>query len=206
MGFIDRYLLPRQIDFNAALLSQAQICSSMVASLHQACSTNDPLQLDSLGVRAQQARTLKEQNMKLLLDVFITPYDKESIYRMITQLDWVTLSVKHFQLETTVYQLHSLQEYEPILAVLCDMANHLLTGIAGLKERKLEPIADHANTVHDRYDSLVEMCATATGTLLAQDDIKHMFRHREMLLQLKEIAKRIHVAANTLEDMAIKVI
>jgi len=41
---------------------------------------------------------------------------------------------------------------------------------------------------------------------MAQDDVKRIIRHKDMLLQLKEIAKRTHIAANTLEDMAIKVI
>jgi hypothetical protein len=33
-----------------------------------------------------------------------------------------------------------------------------------------------------------------------------IIRGKDVILQLKEIAKRIHVAANTLEDMAIKVV
>jgi hypothetical protein len=41
---------------------------------------------------------------------------------------------------------------------------------------------------------------------MVQDDCKRIIRHKDMLLQLKEIAKRIHVTANTLEDMAIKVV
>jgi hypothetical protein len=41
---------------------------------------------------------------------------------------------------------------------------------------------------------------------LENDDIKVYLAHREILIQLKEVAKRIHVSANTLEDMAIKII
>jgi len=206
MGFITRFLLPREIDFNAALLSQARFCKSMVADLYKACVDNDIESLDSIITTAQRERTLKEQNMTQLLDVFITPYDKESIYRMITQLDWISLSVKHFQLEAQVYELHSLSEYEPILAVLLEMATALEMGISALPDKRLASIESSTRTVLDQYDHLIDLCAKATAQLIAQDDIRHIIRHKDMLLQLKDIAKHIHVAANTLEDMAIKVI
>jgi len=130
MGLISKFLLPRQIDFNAALLTQARACKSMLDDLYRACVDNDINLLNTIPLAAQRERTLKEQNMTLLLGVFITPYDKESIYRMITELDWVTLSVRHFQLETQVYELHSLSEYEAILAVLrCSSAAGKTAGI-----------------------------------------------------------------------------
>ena len=206
MGFITKFLLPRQIDFNAALLAQAQACKSMVGDLYMACVDNDINLLNTIQTAAQQERTLKERNMTLLLGVFITPYDKESIYRMITELDWVTLSVRHFQLETQVYELHSLSEYEAILAVLLEMVAALEGGILALPEKRLASIETSTRSIHDQYDSLIDLCAKATAQLMAQDDIKRIIRHKDMLLQLKEIAKRIHIAANTLEDMAIKVI
>ncbi len=143
--------------------------------------------------------------MQLLLDVFITPYDKESIYRMITELDWVTLSIKHFQLETQVYQLKSLAEYKPVMTRLVDMVTALEAGIVSLPEKQLLPVGRSAASIHDQYDEVVGLCAIASAQLIAQGEIKRILRHKDILMQLKEIAKRIHVAANTLEDMAIKV-
>jgi len=206
VGFIGKYLLPREIDFNKALLNQARLGRSMVEELYQACVDEDKDRLASLSTAATQARKLKARNMGQLLDVFITPYDKESIYRMITQLDWVTLSVKHFVLETDLYDIHELAEYEPILKMLARMAIALEKGIASLPSKTLGIIAPKIDQVHDLYDEVVETCAKTTATLLAQDDIKHIIRHKDILLQLKEIAKRLHISANTLEDMAIKIV
>ena len=205
MGFISKLLLPRQVDFNESLLDQAKNCRSIVEDLCAACAANDMGLLSTIPATAQQGRELKDRNMALLLDVFITPYDKESIYRMITGLDWVALSVKHFQLETRVYQLHSLSEYAPFMSLLADMAAALESGIRELPARQLPPIGNSTDRIHDQYDEVVSLCARANAELLAQDDLKRIMRHRDMLLQLKEIAKRIHLAANTLEDMAIKV-
>ncbi len=206
MGFIDKYLLPKEIDFNAALLHQASISRSMVEDLYQACILEDKNRMVSIAATALQARELKVHNMSQLLNVFITPYDKESIYRMITQLDWITLSVKHFLLETKVYDIHALANYEPVLKILVTMAIALEQGISKLSVRTLGTITPRIDQVHDQYDEVVEACAKAMAKLLAQDDVKHIIRHQAILLQLKEIAKRIHVSANTLEDMAIKIV
>ena len=205
MGFISKYLLPREIDFNTCLHEQAQIAQSMVETLYTACINNDKNALQLITGLSQQAREIKSHNMEQLLDVFIAPYDKESIFRMIVQLDWVTLSVKHFQLETQVYQLHSLSEYESILKVVLNMANSLEQGIRELSSKNIKLIAGKIEQVRDQYNEVVEHCARATAELLQQDDYKRIIRHKDMLLQLKEIAKRIHVSTNTLEDMALKV-
>ena len=205
MGFIAKYLLPKQIDFNARLLAQAKTSCSMIKDLYQACVSNDSEALLSIANKALLARNQKVQNMQELLDVFITPYDKESIYRMIVQLDWVSLSVKHFQLESEVYQLHSLAEYQHILKVLLNMGEALEWGITLLAKKDIKQIAKTIEQISEQYDQVVEDCARATGQLLLLDDARKIIRHKDMLLQLKEIAKRIHLSANTLEDMAIKV-
>lgn len=205
MGFIRKYLLPREIDFNACLHEQAQIAQAMVEALYTACMNNDKKTLQKITDLSQQARDIKSHNMTQLLDVFITPYDKESIYRMIVQLDWVTLSVKHFQLETQVYELHSLNEYGAILKIVLNMANALEQGIGELSSKNIKLIAGKIEQVRDQYNDVVEHCARATAELLQQDDCKRIIRHKDMLMQLKEIAKRIHVSTNTLEDMALKV-
>ncbi len=206
MGFISKFLLPDEVNFDDSLLKQAQVCRLLVSDLYKACINDDREALNAISIVAQRSRKIKEKNMGQLLDVFIAPYDKESIYRMITQLDWITLSVKHFQLEAEVYDTHSLSDYEDILKVLLEMATALENGMSKLAKKNLKAIAERTEQIHDQYDQVVEMCAKATGELLTQDDIKRIIRHKDMLLQLKEIAKRIHVTANTLEDMTIKIV
>ncbi|HHO59965.1 MAG TPA: hypothetical protein ENJ64_06945 [Thiotrichales bacterium] len=206
MGFISKFLLPDRVDFDAALLKQAQINRLLVSDLYKACANDDREALNAISIVALRERKVKVQNMEVLLDVFITPYDKESIYRMITQLDWITLSVKHFQLEAEVYDTHSLSEYEPVLKTLLEMATALEDGMSKLASKDVKIIFNRIDQIHDQYDHVVESCARATGKLLQQDDYKRIIRHKDMLLQLKEIAKRIHISANTLEDMAIKIV
>ena len=67
-------------------------------------------------------------------------------------------------------------------------------------------LAHDIDLIHDKYNHAVELCAQSIAKLLNQDDYKRIIMHREVLTQLREVAKRIQVTANSLEDMAIKVI
>ncbi len=205
MGFISKFILPKEIDFDSALQTQAGMTRMVVEDLHKTCINNDMTALNAITTHSEQARELKSKNMKELLDVFITPYDKESIYRIITQLDWIGLSVRHFKLEITAYGISSIHEYQPILEVLVKMATLLEQGITHLASKNPKTIAPDTELIHDKYDLVVTLCAQSVAHLLQQEDYKLIIMHRDILAQLKEIAKRIHITANTLEDMAIKV-
>jgi len=206
MGFIKKFLLPREVDFNAALLAQARIGRAMVNVLQATCSQGGTAGLDAIAEHAEQANELRNRNMQELLDVFITPYDRESIYRMITQLDWITLSVKHFVLETNAYNMHSIGNFEPVIAALADMAEVLETGISQLDAVSLSAISREVDRIRTQYDHVVSLCARETGIVLEQEDFRLMYKQKDLLRQLREIARRIHIAADTLEDMAIKVV
>lgn len=206
MGFISTFILPKEVDFDAALQAQAHTTRTIVEDLHKACAETDAAALEAISEHAAEARAMTSKNMKELLDVFITPYDKESIYRIITQLGWVALSVKHFQLEIGAYGISSVGEYQSIMEVLVEMATLLELGITRLSAKSARTIAPDIEQIHDQYDRVVTLCAQAFAELLKQDDCKRIIMHRDILTQLKEIAKRIHITADTLEDMAIKVI
>ena len=206
MGFISQYILPKTVDFDTALQKQALLVTKLVSHINTACELNDVTALSHITNDTEQARKLKSQNMQELLDVLILPYDKESLYRMITQLDWIALSIKHFRLEIEVYDLHSLEDYLPIATQLLSMSNLLEEGIALLPQQNLKLISDNIDQILDLYDEVVSSCAQTSAQLLKLDDYIQIIRHKDMILQLKEIAKRIHIAANTLEDMAIKIV
>ena len=206
MGFIDKFLLPKEIDFISALKAQTSATRAIVHDLYDTCVHHKPEALESIREDADRAREIKNNNMKELLDVFITPYDKESIYRLITQLDWVVLSVKHFVIEREVYGVESMENYFNIFDVLKEMAILLEEGFNQLAAKEMVGLATTIDLIHDKYDQVVEYCARVMAKLFESDDCKSIIMHKDIVAQLKEIAKRMHITANTLEDMAIKVV
>ncbi len=206
MGLIQKYILPKEVDFNAALQHQINASKNTVLDLCQYCLENNRGALIKITDDERECRTLKNQNMHELLDVFITPYDRESIYRIIDQIDWVALSVKHLAIELLVYKVKCPENYSPIFTSLMEMANALAEGFVFLADKKLHEIVRVVNEIYVNYDQTVEQCVIAAAGHLENDQIKVYLAYREILIQLKEVAKRIHVCANTLEDMAIKIV
>lgn len=204
MGFITKFILPKTVDFISAIQEQSGLTRQIVQDLCKACNRQDPLTFESIREDAEKATALKKQNLQLLLNVFLTPYDKESIYRLFTQLDWVVLSVRHFVIEREVYGIDSLDEYGDILELLDGMAVALDDGCKQLSRVKITALEGMSEQVHDNYDLVVERCARATALHLQQDDCMTVLRHRDIIAQLKEIARRIHISADSLEDMVIK--
>ncbi len=204
MGFIRKFILPKEVDFDAALQAQARITRMTVSDLHSACIDDELKNLNRISEHADEARQLKTKNMSELLDVFIAPYDKESIFRFITQLDWIALSVKHLKLEVEANDVKSISEYQSIVEILLEMTSLLEQCITRLSARSPRAISLDTDIIHDQYDHVVALCARSVAELLKKDDYKQILVHRDILVQLKEIGKHIHVTANTLEDMAIK--
>lgn len=203
MGFIKKYILPKEVDLAAAIQQQTSATKNIVDDLQAAYILHEDQAFESIKNDTNQTRALKEKNMKELLDVFIAPFDKESLFRIITQLDWIALSVKHFVVEVEHY--HKRQEltgYKDMFNILQQMASLLEEGVKQLTNKQLPNIS----SIHDKYDLLVENRSMHMAKLMEEDDIKHIIIHTDILAQLKEIAKRMQVTANTLEDMAIKVL
>jgi len=206
MGLIQKYILPKEVDFNAALQQQVNASRDTVLDLCRFCLENDRKALIAVKEDERKCRELKKQNMHELLDVFITPYNRESIYRMINQLDWITLSVKHLAVDLLIYKVQCPETHQPIFTALTQMVEALTDGFTFLTEKKQQNIAHVVDKIYLYYDEVAEQCSVASALHLENDDIKVYLAHREILIQLKEVAKRIHVSANTLEDMAIKII
>ncbi|MDY6920222.1 MAG: hypothetical protein SV765_08410 [Pseudomonadota bacterium] len=203
MGFIQKYILPKEVDLTASLQVQASATRKIVHDLYAACVLRQDDAFSAIRNDTSETRKIKDKNMQDLLDVFIAPYDKESIFRLITQLDWVALSIKHFVVEVEAYRIdQSLDRYRDIFELLREMASLLEEGLQQLSRKALPNIA----ALHDKYDQVVESRASHGAEVLREEDCRQVVVQMEILSQLKEVAKRMHVTADTLEDMAIKIL
>lgn len=203
-GFIQKYILPREVDFNAAFQRQTEATRLTVADLCSYCMHRDTAALVRIENDEHGCGEEKSRNMRELLKVFITPYDRESIYRVINQLEWVGLSVKHLALDLKIYSLDCPQDSLGILNQLHTMAEELSAGFSCLDKKNITQVTGIVNSIYADYDKAVELCSQANARHLQEDELKHYLAYREILLQLKEVAKRIRVTSSTLEDLVIK--
>ena len=203
-SWIKKYILPKEIDFISALHSHAMIIKKIIDDLEKCFISEDDTHCLAILDDQHQAKKIRDNNMKDLLNVFITPIDRESIYRVITELDWIAISMRHFVIEAKAYHVSKLDEdYAPMIIQLQLQAELLTAGFKTLKTDVVKT-AESAKRVRDSYDILVDLHIQKMAHLATISNVKEQFIHRELLAQLKDISKRMRITANSLEDIIMK--
>jgi len=203
-SLIKKYILPKEVDFIAALNRHADIIKDMTDDLFHCFVQDSSKHCKSLIDNEQKASKIRDYNMRELLSVFITPINKESIYRVIIELDWIAISIHHLLLESKAYNIKMPKDdYEQIISKL-RMQSELLS--AGFKTLKSSPQNTAKNTkrVRDIYNDIVSIYVQKMANVSRIQYDQKRFVYTQMLLQLKDISKRMRVSANSLEDIIMK--
>lgn len=204
LKLLQKYILPVEIDFFQDLCEQAQATRDTLDDLYRCFVETKEQSCRAILNDEHRAGALKERNMNDLGRAFMTPVDREAIFRAITHLDWIVISVKHLVMETKAYGISDLREYENILLQLRNCADLLCRGFAALQDKDMEQTGLKSEQTRDLAHKVTETYVLAMAKVAEGEDIHLMFKHKEILSQIKSIAKRFHVAANTLQDITMK--
>ena len=126
-----------------------------------------------------------------LLDVFITPYDRESIYRIIDQLDWMALSVKHLATDLLIYQVMPPENYTPVFTLLKQMANAIAEGFVFLTHKNLNGIVRIVNEISAFLFIIPTRARFSSQAFLNRQDMERGFNDR-----IRIEADRINASIN----------
>ena len=204
-SFIKKFILPKEVDFISALVEHSLVIESIVNALYLCFIEAKEARCQDILANEMQAQTIKEKNMGELLNTFITPIDRESIYRVITQLDWIAVSIRHFVLEAKAYKIKNLDDgYTDIIGCIQQQSKSLHLGFQNLKGSDTMIVVKNTQDVRDGYEALIEIHIKKMAALADSGNIREMFIQKELLSQLKEISKRMQVCANSLEDIVVK--
>ena len=206
MGFFKRfkdYILPEQTDFFGCLIRQCEITEKIVEELKNtfAAKSGNDAELIKL---IHEAKQLREKNLIELNRALITPVDKEALSRAYINMHWISLSVKHLNVEANAYGIKSLEQYNSLFELLQKQMSSLTESFRLLREKKYYQVLATLYDVIHHDNLLIEAYSSLLATLFEQDDIKKILQHKEILSQLKEVSKRIHFCANTVEDIVFK--
>ena len=204
LNLLKKYILPEEINFFRELRQQAEATRNTIDDLYRCFVEAKEESCQAVLGDEHRACELKERNMNDLGRAFMTPVDREAIFRAITHLDWIVISVKHLVMETKAYGIANLREYERLLLELRNCADLLCQGFSALEKKDLEQTAKKAEATRDLAHKMTETYVQAMAKVAKGNDIHMMFTHKEVLSQIKSIAKRFHVAANTLQDITMK--
>ncbi len=200
---ISKYVLPEEIDFFGKLGEQSAMVRDILGLLQQVYverTVPEAALLDAIN----DAYHKRNQSLAELNRVLITPIDKEAISRAYINLNWVVLSVCHLHAEISVFEPEPLIKFRTIFENLTAQMATIVSCFALMKEKKFDAIIVEVEAVFDMDDKLIQEYSAQLKQLFDQNSVKVILREQEILKQLKEISKRIHVCANTVEDFVSK--
>jgi len=204
LDLLKKYILPEEINFFRELRQQAEATRNTMDDLYRCFVEAREESCQAVLGDEHRACELKERNMNDLGRAFMTPVDREAIFRAITHLDWIVISVKHLVMETKAYEISDLREYENILLQLRNCGDLLCQGFSALKDKDMERTGLKSDQTRELAHKVTETYVLAMAKVAQGENIHLMFKHKEILSQIKSIAKRFHVAANTLQDITMK--
>jgi hypothetical protein len=199
-----KYIVPQEIDFMGMLQLQSLATHKIIEDLYECFINQEEQNCQSIIEDEHKTEIIKKRNMELLLNAFITPIDRESIYRSVTQLEWVAISVKHFVQETKAYKVDKLTQYKDIFHLIYNASRALNEGFEALNEPQHAKVSRRADKARGLSDEISQKYIQEMVILSQNTDFREVFIYKEILSQLKEIGKRLHIAANTLQDIVVK--
>lgn len=206
LSLFKKYILPKEVDFFAYMREHSDAVNKIVLDLQSCFIDLDKKSCQNILDDESHSKDIKQRNMKELLGTFITPVDRESIYRVTTELDWVGISIRHFILEVKTYKIDDLKEYNPIFNSLMEISHTLNQGFLSLEKHDTNDVGKKCEEVREIYDKIVGEYIIFMHELSKSDDIKKIFVYKEILFQLRDISKRFCLCANSLEDIVAKMI
>lgn len=198
---LKQLFLPKETDFMAMLHQHVKEINTLVQTLLQPIENME--QTNALLKAGEEA--LRSEN-RALLDSFITPYDREALYRIINQLIWLKMSIRHFLLALHAFKnptsLHPI--LTPLAAELQTLSAHLLEAIVLLQKRKTQQVNDEIVQLFNAYERFIEHNIALHTTIMHFTDTQQLFMAKELSSQLKDIAKRLRVCAMSVDDLLMK--
>ncbi|UBM58567.1 hypothetical protein LAG90_17325 [Marinilongibacter aquaticus] len=201
---LKKWILPEQIDFFQCLVEQSLQTGGIIDEVLQLYLGEGQAQTNEIFARISEAKESRELHLKKLESVFITSVDKEAISRAFDQLYWIALSIEHLVIEIDTYRIQSLMDYKALLELLKQEMTALTAGFQALQKLEKSEAGQAVYQVIHINNLLVKEYAKALNTLFESAVTRHMLTNREILSQLKEISKRMHVCANQIEDILFK--
>lgn len=197
------FVLPKEIDFFENLHKQSVLTEQVVEELYNVYLTKSAKEKVIKNL-SEEAKKLRKKNLIELNSVFITPVDKEAISRLFNNLYWIVLSIKHLEAEIDTYGIKELNEYKDIFSLLKKQIRSTSTCFTLIQEKKYNEVMSTSNEIIHFDNEIIKLYASYLAKLFEGNDMQRILQYREILSQLKEISKRIHVCSNYIEDLVFK--
>ena len=191
------------LNFYSLLIQQAQVIRDAVEALCDFCQDPTQEKGDFVKVKEKDADTIRRQLVEDINRTFITPIDRDDLYRLSTSIDdladyaWTTVK------EVRIYDIQPDEHLLAMARTLLQMADGLLVCTQKL-EKDHAGVAAEATKVKKLENALNVQFHQSIAELFETDDIKKILKYREIYSHMNHAADKGDFSADILLDIVVK--
>ncbi|MDR3186483.1 MAG: DUF47 family protein [Christensenellaceae bacterium] len=189
--------------FFELLEKQAQYAATGMKLLHNYCETNDESVADGVIKTESDGDMIRRILIDELNKTFITPIDREDLFRLSSQLDEILDYAKTSVDEIRFFNVKPDEEMIAVTAALLDICEHIILAIANIEDHPAIS-RDEAIYVKAMENKVGDMTTKALAILFEDDDHKKIFKYREIYRHLNQTADLADQAMDLLLDIMVK--
>ena len=195
-------IFPREYDFESMLAYQSDWTVSGVKTFVLWLETpplSNPHELERL---ENEVDTMRHDMEDKLIRSFSTPFDRQDIYSISRQMDYIL----NFSKETAKEMYAFGVQPDPTILV---MANHLLSGTEcisrGIKNLNIdkEAVEQEIRHARDTYNVMEEVYISGMAGLLRTNDAMYALRTREIYHHLRDAGRAMRDTLDILHNAVI---
>lgn len=193
----------RSVNFFDLLSEQARLVVKGMKLLNEYCITHD----ESIADEVIRTETEGDMVRRILIDelnrTFITPIDREDLFRFSSQLDEILDYAKTSVDEIRFFNVIPDDEMCSVTSALVDMCEHVFLAVKNIGKHKITA-RDEAIYVKRMENKVGDMTTRALAVLFDDDDHKRIFKYREIYRHLNQTADISDQAMDSLLDILVK--
>ena len=185
------------LNFYGLLIQQAQVIRDAVEALCVFCETPTQENGDFVKVKEKEADTVRRELVDDINRTFITPIDRDDLYRLSSSIDdladyaWTTVK------EIRIYDIQPDAHLLEMARTLLKMADGLLVCVQNL-EKNHAVVSTEATKVKKLENTLNVQFHKSIAELFEADDIKKILKYREIYSHMNHAADKGDFSADIL--------
>ena len=191
------------LNFYGLLIQQAQVIRDAVEALCVFCEAPTQENGDFVKVKEKEADTVRRELVDDINRTFITPIDRDDLYRLSSSIDdladyaWTTVK------EIRIYDIQPDAHLLEMARTLLKMADGLLVCVQNL-EKNHAVVSTEATKVKKLENTLNVQFHKSIAELFEADDIKKILKYREIYSHMNHAADKGDFSADILLDIVVK--
>ena len=192
------------LNFYSLLIRQMTVIRDAVAALCDYCEEPSQEKGDFVKIKEKEADAVRRELVEDINRTFITPIDREDLYRLSSSMDdladyaWTTVK------ELRIYDIAPDEHLLRMARTLLDMADGLLVCMENL-EKNPAKVSEEATRVKKLENTLNVQFHQSIAELFTSDDFKHILKYREIYSHMNHASDKGDFSADILLDIIVKI-